>query len=80
MKIAAIRKNRVANGSRAGFLGSNSHSNENLFSRSSLFFFQIRIARIIMAVDNRMLTVAVVIVLFFTNFLIGSQCYYFSIR
>jgi len=34
-----------------------------------------------MVVDNRMVAVAmVVIVLFFTNFLIGSQCYFFCIR
>ena len=47
MKITAIKKNRDENGSRAEFFGSNSHSNRNLFSRSSLFFFQIRVARLI---------------------------------
>ena len=36
------------------FWGSNPHSNGDLFSRCSLIFFEIRVARIIMAVDNRM--------------------------
>jgi len=62
MKITAIRKNRGENGS-----GSNSHSNGNHFSRSSLFFFQIRVARFIMAVHNRMVTVAVVVIVLFSQ-------------
>jgi hypothetical protein len=49
------------------FLGSNSHSNENLFSRSSLFFFQIRVSRNIMAVDNRIVTVAIVVIVLFSQ-------------
>lgn len=85
MKITAIRKNRDENGSRAEFLGSNPHSNGDLFSRSSLIFFEISVANIIMMVDSRMVTVAVVIIimiiyLVFTNFLIGSQVYFSCIR
>jgi hypothetical protein len=38
-KITAIRKNRSENGRRADLLGSNPHSNGDLFSRSSIFFF-----------------------------------------
>lgn len=34
IKITAKRKNRVENGSRAVFLGSNPHSNGDAFSRS----------------------------------------------
>ena len=82
MKITAIKKNRDEKGSRAEFLGSNPHSNGDLFSRSSFIFFEIRVARIIMADDNRMVNIAIVIIiviiyLAFTNFLIGSQVYFF---
>lgn len=81
MKITAIKKNRDEKGSRAEFFGSNPHSNGDLFSRSSLIFFEISVARIIMADDNRMVSVAIVIIiviiyLVFTNFLIGSQVYF----
>jgi hypothetical protein len=38
-KISAIRKNRRENSSHADFFGSNPHSNGDLFSRSSIFFF-----------------------------------------
>lgn len=81
MKITAIKKNRDEKGSRAEFFGSNPHSNGDLFSRSSLIFFEIKVARIIMADDNRMVSVAIVIIiviiyLVFTNFLIGSQVYF----
>ena len=31
------------------------HSNRDLFPRSSLIFFEVRVARIIMVVDNRIL-------------------------
>jgi hypothetical protein len=77
MKIAAIKKNRDEKGSRAEFFGSNPHSNGDLFSRSSLIFFEINVASTIIADDNRMVIVAVVIIisiinLFYTNFLIGS--------
>lgn len=81
MKITAIKKNRDEKGSRAEFFGSNPHSNGDLFSRSSLIFFEISVARIIMADDNKMVNVAIVIIiviiyLVFTNFLIGSQVYF----
>lgn len=81
MKITAIKKNRDEKGSRAEFFGSNPHSNGDLFSRSSLIFFEIKVARIIMADDNKMVSVAIVIIiviiyLVFTNFLIGSQVYF----
>jgi hypothetical protein len=85
MKITAIRKNRDENGSRAEFFGSNPHSNGDLFSRSSLFFFEISVVKAIMVVDSRMVIVAVVVMviiiyLVFTNFLIGSQVYFPCIR
>lgn len=81
MKITAIKKNRDENGSRAEFFGSNPHSNGDLFSRSSLVFFEISVVNIMMIADNRMVTVAAVMViiityLVFTNFLIGSQVYF----
>jgi len=80
IKITAIRKNRDEKGRRAEFLGSNPHSNGELFSRSSLIFFEIKVARIIIAADRARVTIdAVVIIiiiyLVFTNFLIGSQVY-----
>jgi len=85
MKITAIKKNRDEKGSRAEFFGSNPHSNGDLFSRSSLIFFEIRVAKIMIAVDNRRVTVAAVVIiiiiyLVFTNFLIGSQVYFPCIR
>ena len=75
MKITAIRKNRDEKCNRAEFFGgSNPHSNGDLFSRSSLIFFEIRVVSIIMADDSRMDTIAVVIItliykisLFFTS-------------
>jgi len=63
MKITAIKKNRDEKGSRAEFFGSNPHSNGDLFSRSSLIFFEIRVVSTITADDNRMVTVAVVMVI-----------------
>src|SRR5215475_9648828 len=81
MKITAIRKNRDENGNRAEFFGSNPHSNGDLFSRSSFIFFEINVVRIIIAADNNMASIAVVVIisiiyLAFANFLIGSQVYY----
>jgi hypothetical protein len=58
MKITAMRKNRDEKGSRAEFFGSNPHSNGDLFSRSSLIFFEISVANIIMADDNRRVIIA----------------------
>jgi hypothetical protein len=46
IKITAIKKNRNENGSCAEFFGSNPHSNGELFSRSSLIFFEINVASI----------------------------------
>ena len=43
MKITAIKKKRDEKGSRAEIFGSNSHSNGDLFSRSSLIFFEINV-------------------------------------
>ena len=54
MKITAIKENRDEKGSRVEFLGSNQHSNWDLFSRSSLIFFEISVASIIKADDSRM--------------------------
>jgi hypothetical protein len=82
MKIIAIRKNRDENGSRAEFLGSNPHSKGDLFSRSSLFFFQIKVVRYITPFDTVIVvavTVSIITNLFFTNFLIGSL-YFTCIR
>jgi len=81
MKITAIRKNRDENGSRAEFLGSSPHSKGDLFSRSSLIFFEINVASIMIIDESMMVIVAVVmtiiiIYLVFTNFLIGSQVYF----
>jgi len=82
MKITAIKKNRDENGSRAEFFGSNPHSNGDLFSRSSFIFFEISVVKTIIAADNRIARVAVVVIiniiyLAFANFLIGSQVYCF---
>jgi hypothetical protein len=85
MKITAIRKNRDEKGSRAEFLGSNPHSNGDLFSRSSFIFFEMRVVKIMIASDNNMDNIAVIVIisiiyLVFTNFLIGSQVYWPCIR
>jgi hypothetical protein len=61
MKITAIKKNRDEKCSRAELFGSNPHS--NLFSRSSLIFFEINVANIIMTDDNMMVIVAEVIII-----------------
>jgi hypothetical protein len=58
-----IKKNRDEKGSRAEFFGSNPHSNGDLFSRSSLIFFEINVANIIMTDDKIMVIVAAVIVI-----------------
>ena len=44
-KITVVRKNRDENDGRAEFCGSNPHSNGDFFSRASLFFFEIVIAK-----------------------------------
>jgi hypothetical protein len=63
MKITVIKKNRDENGSRAEFFGSNPHSNGDLFSRSSLIFFDINVASIIMIDDNTMVIVAAIVII-----------------
>jgi hypothetical protein len=81
MKITATKKNRDEKGSRAEFFGSNPHSNGDLFSRSSFIFFEIRVARIMIAIDSKIVNAAAAVIiiityLVFTNFLIGSQVYF----
>ena len=78
MKNTAIKKNRDEKGGRAEFLGSNPHSNGDLFSQSSLIFFEISVANNIMADDNRtfiiytaiiiIIIIIIIIYLVFTNF------------
>jgi hypothetical protein len=85
MNITAIKKNRDEKGGRPEFSGSNPHSNGDLFSCSSLIFFEISVVNIIMAADNNMATIAVVVIiiiiyLVFTNFLLGSQAYFSCIK
>jgi hypothetical protein len=63
IKITAIRKNRDENGRRAEFLGSNPHSNGDLFSRSSLFLFEISVVNIMMVVDKVIVIIAVVVII-----------------
>jgi hypothetical protein len=63
MKITAIKKKRDEKGSCAEFFGSNPHSNGDLFSRSSLIFFEISVANIIMTDDKIMVIVAAVMVI-----------------
>jgi hypothetical protein len=45
------------------FFASNPHSNGDLFSRSSLIFFEISVVSTIMADDSKMVTIAVVIII-----------------
>ena len=45
MKIAVVKENRDENDSRAEFYGSNPPLNGDLFSRDSLFFFEIIVAK-----------------------------------
>jgi hypothetical protein len=62
-KITAIRKNRSENGSRAGFLGSNPHSNGDLFSRSSIPFLDSMVVSIIIITDNKMVVDVIVVII-----------------
>jgi len=66
INITAIKKNRDKNGRRAEFLGSKPHSNGDLFSRSSLIFFEISVASNMMADDNRIVIVdaAIIIIIY----------------
>ena len=45
--------------------GSNPHSNGDLFSRSLLFFFEIKVAKFITAIDSRMVIIAIVLTMLF---------------
>jgi hypothetical protein len=65
-KITAIKKNRSENGNRAELLGSNPHSNGELFSRSSIIFFEIREVMIIMIVVSVRASVAIKVVVTIT--------------
>jgi hypothetical protein len=63
-KITAMRKNRSENGNRADLFGSNPHSNGELFSRSSMFFFDSIDVKIIMTVVSvRVIIVALIIII-----------------
>jgi hypothetical protein len=53
IKITAIKTNRDEKGSRAEFFGSKPHSNRDLFSRSSLIFFEIRVVNAMIIADRR---------------------------
>jgi len=66
IKITAVKKNRDEKGSPAEFFGSNPHSKGDLFSRSLFIFHEISVVNIIMAADNRMVTVAAVMVIIIT--------------
>lgn len=79
-KITAIKKNRSEKGNRALDFGSNPHSKGELFSRSSICFFDSIVAIIIIIVDNAIIIIIEylvnkIIYLVYTNFLIGSQIY-----
>ena len=53
-KITAIWKNRDENSSHTEFFGPHPHSYGDLFSWSSLFFYEIKVATVISAIDSRM--------------------------
>ena len=52
------------------FLGSNPHSNGDLFYRSSLIFFEINAGSIIIADGNRIVIIAVVIIIIIITYLV----------
>lgn len=47
-----IRKNRDENSSHTKFFGSHTHSYGDLFSWSSLFVYEIKVAKIITAINS----------------------------
>ena len=47
------------------WFGSNPLSNGDLFSPSLLFFFEVKVAKIITAVDSRIVIVAIVVTILF---------------
>jgi hypothetical protein len=79
-KITAIKKNRREKGSRADLFGSNPHSNGELFSRSSIIFFESSVVNIMIINErtNDIVNMVVIIIIIYsaiTGFLIGSQIY-----
>lgn len=62
-KITAIKKNRNENGRRADLFGSNPHSNGDLFSRSSIDFFDNNVVNIIIMVESKIIIEVAVIVI-----------------
>jgi hypothetical protein len=65
-KMTAMRKNRSEKGSRADLLGSNPHSNGDLFSRSSIFFFDSREVIIITIIVSVSAAAAAIVVITIT--------------
>lgn len=60
-KITAIKKNRREKGKRDELLGSNPHSNGELFSRSMIDFFERIEANDIIIIDSAIITVAIIV-------------------
>jgi hypothetical protein len=58
-KITAIKKKRKENGKREDLLGSNPHSNGELFSRSIIVFFDKTVAKSITTTANKIIMVAI---------------------
>jgi hypothetical protein len=80
-KITAIRKNRREKGNREELLGSNPHSNGELFSRSIIVFFDKIEARLItmIVIVARIIAIIEIIIITYSKLnlglLIGSQIY-----
>lgn len=83
-KITAIKKNRRENGSREELLGSNPHSNGELFSRSIIVFLDKIEAKIItiQAIDTKIKAMIKIIIITYSKLdlvlLIGSQIYFYT--
>lgn len=58
-KIIVIKKNRIENGSREEFIGSNPHSKGDVFSRSFNDFFESKDARYITIIATTMIINAI---------------------
>jgi hypothetical protein len=50
-KIIVIKKNRIENGIREEFIGSNPHSKGDIFSRSEIDFFDSKVAKYITTIE-----------------------------
>lgn len=77
-KITAIKKKCNENERRAEFLGSNPHSNGDLFSRSIKVFFEIKLIKIVinLIIITIIIDIYNKILIIYTNlldWLIGSQ-------